>query len=229
MPNLNAEASLTMGTTGGKNVVYSSLGNITWTGDANLLGTLERTWAFTTVVNAIIAAKPIINDTTNFVNTPAYSGHFNVSSADFDSVNLGRTSWYGALAFVGYLNSISYAGPNLWALPSAGVNPQIGYNQTGSQLGQLFYNELGGAAFSPMPNTSNFTNEQIFDYWSGTEFAPSPSSAWTFTPSNGSQGTWVKGVGVSTLDSLVYIRWQSAQVILRPFLFRLRFGYSVAV
>lgn len=38
---LNAQAALTVGTSNGQSVVYSSVSNITWTGDANLLGTLE--------------------------------------------------------------------------------------------------------------------------------------------------------------------------------------------
>jgi PEP-CTERM motif len=192
LPTFNAVASLTLGASDGKSVVYSSLGNITWTGDANLLGTLESTLGFNNVLNAIIAAKPTINDTANFIDTPAYSGHFTVSALDFDSVNLGRTSWY------------SYGGSNQWALPSAGANPQIGYNQAGSQFGQLFYNELGGVAFGTMPDTSNFTNEQVFDYWSGTEFIPSPSNAWKFSPANGSLGTWIKGVGINVGFTRLY-------------------------
>ncbi len=140
------------------------------------------------MVNAIIAASPIINDTPNYWDTPSDSGYHNVTSDDFSDTDLGEVSWFGAKAFTGYLNSINYAGSNHWALPSAGANPQNGYNQTGGQFGQLFYNELGGIAGSAMPDTANFTNvEDDGDYWLGTEYAPDPNLAWKFDTRDGLQ------------------------------------------
>jgi hypothetical protein len=172
-----AEATLTSGTADGKSVVYSSVSNITWTGDANLLGTLQSTLGYSTAVAAIIAASPTITDSL---------GSHTVISGDFSSSQLGRATWWGAQAFAGYLNNIDYAGSNQWALPSAGAYPQFGYN-TGGQFGQLFYDELGGTAYNPIPDTAYFTNEQAYLYWLGTESAPLPDTAWSFGTNNGYQ------------------------------------------
>lgn len=186
--SLSAEASLTASLADAKSVVYSSVSNITWTGDANLLGTMMASQGYNAVVNAIIAASPSIYSTP--YNTPfgSSNGQHNVSSSDFFS-STGQASWFGAQAFVSYLNGISYAGSNQWALPSAGGNPHSGYNQTGTQFGDLFYNELGGTAGFTIPNTSYFTNEirQNSPYWTGTEYASSGMYAWDFNISGGYQ------------------------------------------
>jgi hypothetical protein len=69
---------------------------------------------------------------------------------------------------------------------------EFGYNQTGSELGELFYNELGGVANSSITTTHNanynlFTNVQNYAYWSGSGYASSPRSAWAFSTINGYQ------------------------------------------
>ena len=133
---------------------------------------------FTPAVNAIIAASPTITDSL---------GSHTVTSADFSSSTLGIATWWGAKAFTGYLNSIDYAGSNQWALPSAGASPQVGYNQTGGQFGQLFYTELGGTAGNPIPNTAYFSNEQAHAYWLGTEYAPIDDFAWLLFTDDGLQ------------------------------------------
>ena len=208
-----AEATLTSGTADGKSVVYSSVSNITWTGDANLLGTLESTLGYSTAVAAIIAASPTITDSL---------GSHMVTSGDFSSSQLGRATWWGDQAFAGYLNSIDYAGSNQWALPSAGANPQMGFNQTGGQFGQLFYTELGGTAFSPIPNTAYFTNEQGHGYWLGTEDARYPNYAWFFGTNIGYQGDGSDKASRGT-------HGQSAPAILPPCRNRGLSGYSEVV
>ncbi len=93
-------------------------------------------------------------------------------------------SWWGGIAFVNYLNSISYGGTDQWRLPTSNASP--GFNGTaGNELGQLFYSELGGTPKNPIPNTSNFINEQDRAYWSGTEFARVSSHAWLFDANDG--------------------------------------------
>lgn len=179
---VNAEAALTPYTSAGQSLVYSSVSDVTWTGDANLLGTLEA--SNPNLVNTIISTIGSVIDTPNFYDTPRNSGYHTLTNADFGRD--GTVNWFGAQAFVGYLNSINYGGSTQWALPSAGSNPQTGDNQTGPQLGQLFYNELGGTAGGRIPNTANFTNEQSFAYWSGTEVASSPRYAWYFYTIGGS-------------------------------------------
>lgn len=188
---LNAEADLTPYSSAGKNLVYSSVSNITWTTDANLLGTMISDQGFSTLVNSIIAANPVIYDTPNrydgsFNNYGSHSGQYSLSANDFN--NDGRANWFGAQAFVGYLNSINYGGSNVWALPMGGDHPQVGYNQTGSPFGAMFYTELGGTAGSPMPNTTNFTNEKDYAYWFSTEYEPNPDIAWIFNIDGGTQG-----------------------------------------
>ncbi len=73
-----------------------------------------------------------------------------------------------------------------------------GYNQTGSQLGDLFYNQLGGVAVKSIATTHNdnynlFTNVQSYVYWSGSEYAPGPHDAWVFNTDVGVQYNNVKG------------------------------------
>jgi hypothetical protein len=194
--SFNAQAALTSYTgANGVNLVYDNVTNLTWTKDANLLGSLETAQGYTNLVNAIVAASPVIKDTANLYDTSSYSGYHTVSAADFSSTSLGLASWFGAQAFMGYLNSINYGGSNQWALPSAGSNPDIGYNRTGTAFGELFYSELGGTIVNPIPNTATFDNEQAYAYWLGTEyapipnteFAPFPEDAWGFRTSDGGQ------------------------------------------
>lgn len=182
---LDANAALTAYTAvGDQDVVYSSVSDITWTADANLLGTLQA--SDTNLINTIISTITSIADTPNFLDTPAYSGSHTLTTADFGTD--GQVNWFGAQAFVSYLNAINYAGSNKWALPAAGDNPQTGYNPTGSQFGQLFYNELNGTAGGAIPDTTNFRNEQVYAYWLATEYASEPSNAWDFVTDGGSQG-----------------------------------------
>jgi len=189
--NFNVQAALITYNRNGVDLVYSSVSDVTWIKDANLLGTLFSTQGFNSVVDAIIAANPIVYDTPNFYD--GNDGDYNISAADFNSSilgnNLGGTTWFGARAFVGYLNSIAYGGSDQWRLPSAGSNPQFGYNQTGAELGQLFYDELGGVAGKSIPNTATFDHEQATGYWSGTEYAPAPNNAWVFATFSGFHNT----------------------------------------
>jgi hypothetical protein len=208
LTTLTAEATLTPYTSAGQSLVYSSVSNITWTGDANLLGSLITSQGYNNVVNAIIAASPVITDTPNYFdgshgNYGSYSGHYTLSAGDFSSIDLGRTTWFGAHAFTSYLNRINYAGSNQWALPGEGANPQYGDNQIGGQFGQLFYNELNALAypgtngsdygilhdgsFGTSGNAGPFVNAHTDTYWSGREYAFNPDNAWRFDTSDGWQ------------------------------------------
>ena len=100
-----------------------------------------------------------------------------------------------------------------WRLPT--VVPQnynvgydgttgFGYNiTTGSEMGHLFYTELGNKGYYAtdgtgpqsgwgLVNTSPFTNLQPNFYWSGTEYAPNPNLAWGFYFNYGNQDADVK-------------------------------------
>lgn len=75
-------------------------------------------------------------------------------------------SWADGLRFGGYTD---------WRLPKSNTCERS--NCTGSEMGHLWYVELGNTA-GAMTNTGNFQNLRPGDYWSGTEYAPEPLHAW---------------------------------------------------
>lgn len=62
------------------------------------------------------------------------------------------------------------------------------YNCIGSEMGHLYYTELGNVAGGPFTNTGDFTNLQPYYYWSGTVYAPDTTYAWAFLLDHGYQG-----------------------------------------
>jgi len=111
----------------------------------------------------------------------------------------GQMTWADANAWAAGLTVDGVSG---WRLPdtiqpdsscsgqSGGVS--YGYNCTGSELGNLFYNVLGGVAGSSITTTHNanydlFSNVQSVGYWSATEYAPTPTDAWFFDMNDGYQ------------------------------------------
>jgi len=67
-----------------------------------------------------------------------------------------------------------------------------GYSCTGSEMGHLWYTELGNTAGVLMSNTGDFQNLQPFDYWFGTEYAPRTDIALAFYSDAGFQGAGLK-------------------------------------
>ena len=96
--------------------------DVSFTKDGNLFQTMANGYAggAAAFINAVIASVPggKIYDTPNTLDTPANSGYHILSSSDFFSYSSGVVNWFGAQAFIGYLNSISYAGSNQWQLPT---------------------------------------------------------------------------------------------------------------
>ena len=163
----------------GAGLVYDNVANVTWSSDANLFATMQA--GNPNLVNQIIAAVPTVHDTPYGYGN-AGSGSYNLSSGDFSQ---GTMDWWGGMAFMGYLNSIDYRGHNTWELPTTYGQSCYNYNCTNSMLGELFYTGLGGTAGQPITSNHNasyslFTNVQGYGYWSGTEYALSPSFAWSF-------------------------------------------------
>ncbi len=73
-----------------------------------------------------------------------------------------------------------------------------GYNCTGSEMGNLFYNTLGNEAYFST-NTGPFSNVQSYLYWSATEFSNSPDyQAYYFNMGSGEQGRTYKTDNIST-------------------------------
>ncbi len=180
-----AQASL-VARTGG--MVYDTVNNITWAADANLFQTQAASNA--NLVSEIIAANGgVIHDTPNTYD----NGTYTLTTADFDTTT-GAMTWWGAQAWA---NNLTLGGVTGWSLPSTPVE-SFGYNVTSSQMGDLFYNQLGvsadnSIATSTNPNYNLFTNVQSFVYWSGSEYAPNPDGAWDFTTLNGYQSSHLKG------------------------------------
>jgi hypothetical protein len=114
----------------------------------------------------------------------------------------GSMTWGGALKWIGAMNTANYLGYHDWRLPTS--NTCAGYNCTGSEMGHLFYTELGGVAGSTITTTHNanyslFSNVQSGGYWSGTEYAPNPDLAWGFNTYDGVQFTSYKNYNMYAL------------------------------
>lgn len=179
LASLNSHAELTSYNPNGVDLVYSSVSDVTWTKDANLLGSMIANQGFDTVVNAIISSSPTITNTPNgYISYNDHSfdrlnSNYTVTKSDFFDTS-GRTTWWGAVAFSNYLNSISYAGINRWHLPTVknktdGFDTAINGIAKGDEFVEVFYHELYGEAYYNMPNTVFFDNETIEGYWTGTE------------------------------------------------------------
>ena len=105
----------------------------------------------------------------------------------------GLMTWSGAMTWAG---NLSYGGYTDWRLPttlqpdatcSGGVGSiSTGTNCTGSEMGHLFYTELGGVAGQSITTTHNtnyglFTNFQTdLAYWSATESSANNATAFYF-------------------------------------------------
>jgi len=119
----------------------------------------------------------------------------------------GLMNWATAVAWA---DGLTVGGHEDWRLPTT-VQPDpscggqidagafglqgYGFNCTGSELGDLFYNALGVAANSSILTSALlqgadpiFTNVQSNVYWSGTEYAPDTLNAWYFRTGFGNQG-----------------------------------------
>lgn len=147
----NTQAALTSYTNNGVDLVYSAVSDVTWLSDTNLLGTLMTTNGYSAMVDSINTASSLT-----------------VSTTDFDNTVLGRTNWYGAMAFVDYLNSSLYGGSGNWQLPTVtdlgtqncssnssgnfnfgtdcGFNVYRNGTDADNELAELYYIETGSIA-----------------------------------------------------------------------------------
>lgn len=117
----------------------------------------------------------------------------------------GLMNWYDANAWA---DQLVYEGYDDWRLPTAIDGPIVmgydgtttaGYNITTSEMGYMFYVNLGNKAYfstdgtSPQPgwgltNYSYIINLQSYDYWTGTETSVNPNNAFDFNFNSGGQG-----------------------------------------
>lgn len=100
----------------------------------------------------------------------------------------GQKNWDAATTWA---DTLVYGGYSDWRLPTAfngdGSGPCYGLNCIGSELGHLYYTELGNVATGPLTNTGPFTNLQSFHYWTSTELSTDQYIAWSFNFSTGVQ------------------------------------------
>jgi len=116
----------------------------------------------------------------------------------------GSMAWTTAQAWIAAMNAANYLGSNKWSLPATKLpdancsqNPKsaaFGYGCIGSQMGNLYYNDLGGVKGSTIQlqhkaNYDLFNNFQPYLYWSSTLWPPVRNSAFSFSFGNGFQGT----------------------------------------
>ena len=122
-----------------------------------------------------------------------------------------QISWASGLNALGsvtyHLNSgISMDwGGSSWRLPSTvDADSSIAHNVTSSELGHLFYTDLG-LTFNTAVNAGNqgpFVNIQPQSpgwYWSGTGYSASPTYGWAFGTVNGDQGIGPNGLQFSAI------------------------------
>ena len=129
----------------------------------------------------------------------------------------GYTGAVAALNWIGAMNVADYLGFNNWRLPttlqpdpSCGTQDSLGsrgLNCSGSEMGHLFYNELGGMANQDIATTHN-TNYSLFKnfqshgfvYWSGTAAgSEGTGSTWEFDFGKGAQFSGRNGNGAFML------------------------------
>lgn len=139
-------------------------------------------------------------------NYASSSGVDEDGAMSWDSAN----NWASNLEYYDSVRNVVWSD---WRLPStqipddsctddeAGTAPSLdptGFNCTGSELGHLYYTELGGTAGewiinSNDPDLSLFKNIQIGLYWSQTEAASNPTAAaWHFHTDTGFQNDFPK-------------------------------------
>lgn len=103
-----------------------------------------------------------------------------------DANQNGNWDWVTAKSWASGLTVGAYGG---WRLPLSDTSC-ITYDCTASEMGHLWYEELGNPARGPMTNAGNFRNLQSAGYWSSSDY--STRYAWHFSTSDGYQGPFLK-------------------------------------
>jgi len=148
----------------------------------------------------------------------------------------GSMNWNTAQNWIAALNGANYLGFSTWRLPTT-LQPDpscsmqdtfnhISYNFScsGSELGHLFYVDLGGSAGVPISTTHNanynlFSNIQAAFYWSSTPYSLDSTSAWADQFQNGSQVAIAKANSVFVMAVMTGDVVASVSKILPQFAF----------
>jgi hypothetical protein len=139
-----------------------------------------------------------------------YDTDLNITWYDYTK---SKANWYDQVAWAGGLSAGGVTG---WRLPSTVDGPWVmgyngnttaGYSITTSEMGHLFYTELGNKGYCDLNGVGNqsdwglvnkgpFTNLIFFldwpsakdaYYWSSTKFSGNAEQAWVFNLSTGEQ------------------------------------------
>ncbi len=128
----------------------------------------------------------------------------NTNTFGVSDITNGLMNWNTAQSWINAINLANYLGFKNWRLPSAlnlaGTGPCEGVNCTSSEMGHMFYTELGGEAFASIQSIHNpitydmFTNIKSAGYSSGTLQVPQPQPplpnyAWYLDFDSGNQTT----------------------------------------
>ncbi len=136
----------------------------------------------------------------------AATNTFGVSGIGTD----GSMNWTTAQSWITAMNTAKYLGYSDWRLPTADPACGFNYNCTGSELGNLFYQEFGVTARNSILTgnaaaLAKFSNIQNADYWTGTAYEPDPYYVWAFT-ADGQQN------GIDNIDSVYVWAMRSGRV-----------------
>lgn len=121
-------------------------------------------------------------------NRLIYDDDLNITWYDYTSLS---DTWQNQMNWASNL-SVTFGSRTFddWRLPSTveqvNGNWQIG-NVTSSEMGHLYYTELGNSAWGPLSNTGDFQHLRARVYWSGTEYSRDTNGAWYFDTSDGIQ------------------------------------------
>lgn len=138
--------------------------------------------AHANVMRSVLGGQVVYDETTNL----SWTSNANIN---------GPMTWNEANTWA---NNLVIDGVRGWRLPTS--DQCIGFNCTGSELGDLFYNAVGSydivvsdggslSVFTPNSNYGLFSNFQS-TYWSGTIDARNPTAnAMSFFPITGQQGS----------------------------------------
>ena len=152
-----------------------------------------------------VASGQAVYDTTTGLTWVADANLAATQSFGVTGINPnGSMTWEVAKRWVAALNAAHYLGIDQWDLPASALPDErcsqrpaaaaFGYTCLGSQMGFLYYSELGGVRGSTIAQTHNaayalFRNVQPYLYWSATLWERVPNSAFSFSFGNGFQGT----------------------------------------
>lgn len=177
-------------------MALAALGSVLWVAPATAIQPLQGR----TITGAAVAS-------TDPTAVMEYDPNLDITWLRDWNMN-GSMDWNAANRWVAQLTVGTFAD---WSLPTAlnqdGSGPcGPGYNCDSSQMGYLYYSELGNFAYqTPGWGTQNygpFQNIYGDDYWTSTVYGPDPYFVWVFGTTGGVQSP----IGWSTSLPAVAVR-----------------------